>query len=117
MAEAYDYNTNWVSPLFNHFILNNDSNYLSDFTTRRDISSSFVEELVNKYIQFVSQKNLTNERVIQMRKSIQRLIQYIDDYELRFRIASKLNFSQITHQMLSEESGSYLQDLRRNGFL
>ena len=88
-----------------------------DYTSRRDISSSLAEELVNKYIQYVSQKNITNEKSTQMKKSMQRLIQYIDDYELRFRIATKLNFNQINRQMLAEESGNYLQDLRRNGLL
>ncbi|CAG2100254.1 unnamed protein product [Medioppia subpectinata] len=117
VANAYQYNTSWVNAVFNRVILNNDWNYWSDYITRRDISTSFIEEIVNKYIKFISNQNISHDRVIQLKKSIQRLIQYIPDYEKRFRMASKLNLNEVNHQMISEESGAYLQDLRRNGLL
>ncbi|CAG2162665.1 unnamed protein product [Oppiella nova] len=117
IADAYQYNTSWVNAVFNHVILNNDWNYWSDYITRRDISTSFIEELVHKYIQFISNQNVSNERVIQTKKCIQKLIQYISDFEMRFRMASKLSLTEVNHQMINEESGAYLQDLRRNGLL
>jgi len=117
VADAYQHHTSWANAVFNNVILNSQSNYLSDYVTRREISSSFVEELAQKFAQQIAIKNWPNDKLSQMKKSMQRLIQYIEDYETRLKVASKLNLVDITNRMLSEESGAYLQDLRRNGFL
>ncbi|XP_054159644.1 spatacsin-like [Oppia nitens] len=117
VADAYQYNTSWVSAVFRHVVLNNDWNYWNDYISARDIGTSFIEELIQKYFHFIANQNIATERMIQLKKSVQRLIQYIDDYELRFRMSSKLNLNDFNHQMLNEESGAYLHDLRRNGLL
>jgi uncharacterized coiled-coil DUF342 family protein len=88
-----------------------------DFITRKEISSTLIEELMQKYTQYIVSKNWSNEKLTQLKKSMQKIIQYIEDFETRFKIALKLNFNEMTNKMLSEESGAYLQDLRRNGFL
>ncbi len=88
-----------------------------DFITRKEISSLLIEELMQKYTQYIASKNWSNERLTQLKKSMQKVIQYIEDFETRFKIAWKLNLNEMTNKMLSEESGAYLQDLRRNGFL
>jgi polysaccharide deacetylase 2 family uncharacterized protein YibQ len=61
-----------------------------DFITRKEISSTLIEELMQKYTQYIVSKNWSNEKLTQLKKSMQKIIQYIEDFETRFKIASKL---------------------------
>jgi len=87
-----------------HYVLNDESDYLSMFCRRRFITSTVVEEAV------AAAESESGLKKTQVLDRFSRIISMVKDSETKYRIASRLGLRPLVGDLLSSSALPYLKD-------
>ncbi|KAG1653282.1 Spatacsin [Nymphon striatum] len=110
VAKAYENDREWDLSLYKNFVVNNNRQYLEDMKNSMGITTEMVENIERWY----SNESEKTETIIGNMKV---MFKYIDDIEIYYKLAKKLQFDDVMDQILSGSSGSYIKDMILCGML
>ncbi|XP_055596606.1 uncharacterized protein LOC129746759 [Uranotaenia lowii] len=103
VARTYDYEINWITALYQHYIINGEANYLEDFLDRMTLTDGMIENLVKIFQQ---EPTVTPD----MERSIATLVDRVRLVTLKYRLASLLGLKRTLHELINGNSFYYLKD-------
>ncbi|XP_069672308.1 spatacsin [Periplaneta americana] len=110
LIRAYSHPVDWGAALYEHCIVQGDRKYLTDFMYNITLTPALVEDVAKR---FQLETNITQEMAQQMKK----FVLGISDVEIKYRVASQLNFRDVIENLLSGPDVPYLKDTAwRSGF-
>jgi len=111
VAEAYNSNDAWGRALYHNLIERNDWTYFREFQSRVQLTSSHLEDVVNKFLQNRQQGHSNDSSLAAGSVSLQKLLGFSSDAKVRYLLYKKLGFVSIAKNFLNEENNVYLKDL------
>ncbi|CAM1313715.1 Uncharacterised protein g6334 [Pycnogonum litorale] len=110
VAKAYENDHEWSMALFNNFIVKDNRRYLQDMEYCMGITTAIVEDVEKWY------SKLTN-RSDTITRNMRQLLKYVDNIELRYTMAKRLGFDDVTEDILKNDGGNYISDLLSLGIV
>lgn len=94
----------WVDAVYNQVVVKGNFNYLQDMRSALPITNNLYVDVAHKY------KNETY-RSSQAAANMKRLLGFVNDLRMRYKLATDLNFRDLGTSILEGDGGAFLRDV------
>ncbi|PFX34693.1 Spatacsin [Stylophora pistillata] len=94
----------WVDALYNQVVMKGNFDYLQDMSSAMPLANHLFVDVATKY------KN-ENSRTSQAAVNMKRLLGFVTDVRMRYKLATDLNFCDLGTSILEGDEGAFLRDV------
>lgn len=94
----------WVDALYNQVVMKGNFDYLQDMISAMPLANNLFVDVATKY------KN-ENSRTSQAAVNMKRLLGFVTDVRMRYKLATDLNFCDLGTSILEGDEGAFLRDV------
>ncbi|XP_015777511.1 PREDICTED: spatacsin-like [Acropora digitifera] len=94
----------WVDAVYHQVVVKGNFNYLHDMRSAIPISNSLYSDVANKY-------KKENSRSSQAAANMKKLLGFVSDIRMRYKLANELNFRDLGTSILEGDGGAFLRDV------
>lgn len=94
----------WVDAIYNQVVMKGNFNYLQDMSSAMPLANSLFVDVVTKY-------KSENARTSQAAVNMKRLLGFVTDVRMRYKLAIDLNFCDLGTSILEGDGGAFLRDV------
>ncbi|XP_055638313.1 uncharacterized protein LOC129776604 [Toxorhynchites rutilus septentrionalis] len=103
IARNYDFEISWSTALYQHYVVNGETQYLEEYLDRMPLTDRMIESLVKT---FQMESSVTPE----MERAVADLVQMVDAATLKYQLASLLGLKRTLNELINGNSFYYLKD-------